>query len=121
MSEKRLEDEVAWVTGSSRGIGRVIADHLAGLGAKVVVHGTTPTSTRAFNEADSLEAVAEIIAAAHKLIEPNIARSLYQKAIIRRDAKPLDGRDGPLFVESTSQYRSHQAARAESRRMQFVN
>ena len=65
MSDKRLEDKVAWVTGSSRGIGRVIADHLAALGAKVVVHGTTPTSTRAFNEADSLEAVAQTIAAAH--------------------------------------------------------
>ena len=61
----RLAGKVAWVTGSSRGIGRVVADHLASLGAKVAVHGTTPTSTRAFNEADSLEAVAEEIADAH--------------------------------------------------------
>ena len=59
---KRLAGKVAWVTGSSRGIGRVVADHLASLGAKVAVHGTTPTSTRAFNEADSLEAVASAIA-----------------------------------------------------------
>ena len=59
---KRLAGKVAWVTGSSRGIGRVVADHLASLGAKVAVHGTTPTSTRAFNEADSLEAVASSIA-----------------------------------------------------------
>ena len=59
---KRLAGKVAWVTGSSRGIGRVVADHLASLGAKVAVHGTTPTSTRAFNEADSLEAVASTIA-----------------------------------------------------------
>jgi len=65
MSEKRLEDRVAWVTGSSRGIGRVIADHLASLGSKVAVHGTSPTSTRAFNEADSLEAVGQAIAAEH--------------------------------------------------------
>ena len=60
--DKRLAGKVAWVTGSSRGIGRVVADHLASLGAKVAVHGTTPTSTRAFNEADSLEAVASAIA-----------------------------------------------------------
>ena len=59
--EKRLEGKVAWVTGSSRGIGRVIAGHLAQLGAKVAVHGTSPTSSRAFNEADSLEAVAKTI------------------------------------------------------------
>ena len=51
-NEKRLSGQVVWVTGSSRGIGRVIADHLASLGAKIAVHGTTPTSTRAFNEAD---------------------------------------------------------------------
>ncbi len=62
MSEKRLEGKVAWVTGSSRGIGRVVAAHLAELGAKVVVHGTTATSARALGEADSLQAVADEIA-----------------------------------------------------------
>jgi 3-oxoacyl-[acyl-carrier protein] reductase len=62
MQEKRLQGKVAWVTGSSRGIGQGIAGHLAALGAKVAVHGTSPTSTRAFNEADSLEAVATRIA-----------------------------------------------------------
>ena len=62
MSEGRLKGKVAWVTGSSRGIGRVVAAHLAGLGAKVVVHGTTATSARALGEADSLQAVADEIA-----------------------------------------------------------
>src|SRR6202048_2822834 len=57
-----LGGRVAWVTGSSRGLGRVIAAHLASLGARVVVHGTTPTSSRAFGEADSLAAVAAGIA-----------------------------------------------------------
>ncbi len=65
MTEKRLEGKVAWITGSSRGIGRVVADHLASLGAKVAVHGTTPTSTRAFNEADSLQSVADEIGSQH--------------------------------------------------------
>ena len=65
MGEQRLAGKVAWVTGSSRGIGRVVADHLAGLGAKVAIHGTTPTSTRAFDEADSLAAVAAEIGDAH--------------------------------------------------------
>lgn len=65
MGENRLENKIAWVTGSSRGIGRVIADHLASLGAKIAVHGTSPTSTRAFNEAESLEAVARAIADNH--------------------------------------------------------
>src|SRR5258708_31393731 len=63
--EHPFAGKVAWVTGSSRGIGRVVADHLASLGARVVVHGTSPTSTRAFDEADSLEAVAREIADEH--------------------------------------------------------
>jgi 3-oxoacyl-[acyl-carrier protein] reductase len=62
-----LAGKTAWVTGSSRGIGRVIATHLAELGCDVAVHGTTPTSARAFNEADSLEAVARAIAEDHKV------------------------------------------------------
>ena len=65
--EKRLIQRVAWVTGSSRGIGRVIADHLASLGADVIIHGTTPTSTRQLNEANSLSAVAEEISGKHKV------------------------------------------------------
>ena len=58
----KLENKVAWVTGSSRGIGQAIARHLAAAGATVVVHGTTPTSTRTFGEAESLEALAGEIA-----------------------------------------------------------
>ena len=57
-SAGRLAGRVAWITGSSRGIGRVVAGHLASQGARVAIHGTTPTSTRAFGEADSLQAVA---------------------------------------------------------------
>jgi NAD(P)-dependent dehydrogenase (short-subunit alcohol dehydrogenase family) len=57
-----LSGRIAWVTGSSRGIGRVIAAHLAELGADVAVHGTTRTSSRAFGEADSIDAVADAIA-----------------------------------------------------------
>ena len=55
--------KTALVTGSSRGIGRVIAAHLAGLGASVAIQGTTLTSARAFGEAASLEAVARTIEA----------------------------------------------------------
>jgi 3-oxoacyl-[acyl-carrier protein] reductase len=60
---KVFSGKTAFVTGSSRGIGRVIATHLATLGAAVAAHGTTPTSTRAFGEAESLEAVARGIEA----------------------------------------------------------
>lgn len=58
-----LSGKVAWVTGSSRGIGRVIATHLADMGAAVALHGTTATSTQAFGEGNSLVEVASDIAA----------------------------------------------------------
>src|SRR5215470_11511516 len=50
----RLDDKVAVITGSSRGIGRAIAESMAALGAKVVI------SSR---KAEACEAVAQEIAA----------------------------------------------------------
>jgi 3-oxoacyl-[acyl-carrier protein] reductase len=64
VSQGPLTGKVAWVTGSSRGLGRVIATHLGQLGASIVVHGSTPTSTRAFGEGDSLASVVDEIAEA---------------------------------------------------------
>lgn len=90
MADKRLEGKIAWVTGSSRGIGRVVASHLADLGAKVAIHGTTPVSTRAFNEAESLAAVAEEISSAYgaevvavhgDLTDPEVVAGNYQEII----------------------------------------
>ena len=63
MTEAPLAGQVAWVTGSSRGLGRVMAEHLGRLGADLVVHGTTQTSARAFGEGESLDQVARDVAA----------------------------------------------------------
>ena len=37
MADTALAGRIAWVTGSSRGLGRVMAEHLGRLGADVVV------------------------------------------------------------------------------------
>jgi 3-oxoacyl-[acyl-carrier protein] reductase len=58
-----LAGQIAWVTGSSRGLGRVMAEHLGHLGADLVMHGTTQTSARAFGEGESLDQVARDVAA----------------------------------------------------------
>jgi 3-oxoacyl-[acyl-carrier protein] reductase len=96
--EKRLTGKVAWVTGSSRGIGQVIADHLASLGAKVAVQGTSPTSTRAFNEADSLEAVAQTIAKTHKTAVLPVWGDLTDEATVKHLAAQIRKEFGRIDI-----------------------
>ena len=95
---KRLAGKVAWVTGSSRGIGRVVADHLASLGAKVAVHGTTPTSTRAFNEADSLDAVASAIAETNDAEALAVHGDLTDDATVRNLVAEIRERFGRIDI-----------------------
>ncbi len=61
--ELSLTGKVAWITGSSRGLGRVLATRLCALGAAVAVHGTRFDSPRSFGEGESMEQVARDIAA----------------------------------------------------------
>jgi 3-oxoacyl-[acyl-carrier protein] reductase len=64
LSDKPLAGQVAWVTGSSRGLGRVMATQLCRMGAMVAVHGTRPDSPKSFGEGESMDQVARDIAAA---------------------------------------------------------
>jgi 3-oxoacyl-[acyl-carrier protein] reductase len=93
-----LSEQVAWVTGSSRGLGRAIATHLASLGAQLVVHGTTPTSTRAFDEADSLEAVAAEIASAHGVETLAVHGDLSDSATVERILAEIHTRFGRVDI-----------------------
>ena len=63
-TDKPLAGQVAWVTGSSRGLGREMAAELCRLGAKVAVHGTQQDSPKTFGEGESMQQVAEDISAA---------------------------------------------------------
>ena len=64
MTERKLTGKVAWVTGSSRGIGREIAAHLARCGAKVVLHGSTAAPARILEDGEDLGTIAAEIAQA---------------------------------------------------------
>ena len=94
----RLENKVAWVTGSSRGIGRVVAGHLASLGAKVAVHGTTPTSTRQLGEAESLDAVATEIATAHGTDVLAVHGDLTDVDAVARNVREIRDRFGRIDI-----------------------
>jgi 3-oxoacyl-[acyl-carrier protein] reductase len=98
MSKLPLQDKIAWITGSSRGIGRVIADHLASLGAQIAIHGTTPHSTRAFNEADSLDAVAEEISQKHGRAIFPITGDLSDDATVRALVQQIQQQLGPIDI-----------------------
>ncbi len=95
---KALAGRIALVTGSSRGIGREIADHLASLGASVVVQGTSFTSTRVFAEAESLHAVAEQIAQAHGVETLAVAGNLADAAQVERIVGEVHARFGRIDI-----------------------
>ena len=93
-----LSGKKAWVTGSSRGIGRVVATHLASLGCAVAVHGTTPTSARAFGEAESLEAVADAIAREHGVDVLPVHGNVADEAAVERVAAEVRAAFGRIDV-----------------------
>ncbi|MEM7363924.1 MAG: SDR family oxidoreductase [Pseudomonadota bacterium] len=94
----RLTGRVAWVTGSSRGIGRVVADHLASLGANVAIHGTTPTSTQQLGEGDSLAAVADEIAKAHGTEILPVHGDLTDEAVVAGNVADIRERFGKIDI-----------------------
>ena len=59
---KELGGKIAFVTGSGRGLGRVMADRLAELGADVAIHDSHWTAPAKYGEAADLDAVAKAIA-----------------------------------------------------------
>ncbi len=59
----RLSDQVVWITGSSRGLGRVMAEELCRRGAKVAVHGTRADSPKTFDEGGTMQELADELAA----------------------------------------------------------
>ena len=96
--DRYLGGKVAWVTGSSRGIGRVVAQHLASLGASVALHGTTPVSTKAFNEGDSLEAVAQAIAREHQVPVLPVHGDLADEKVVRNLAEKIRSALGRIDI-----------------------
>jgi 3-oxoacyl-[acyl-carrier protein] reductase len=59
---KELAGKIAFVTGSGRGLGRVMAERLAELGADVAIHDISWTAPAKYGEAADLDAVAKEIA-----------------------------------------------------------
>jgi len=96
--EKSLAGQVAWVTGSSRGLGRVMATELCRLGAAVAVRGTRLDSPRSFDEGESMEQVARDIAAeAHGSAMP-VWGDVTDETEVKRMADAIRARLGPIDI-----------------------
>ncbi|KAF8007369.1 hypothetical protein BT93_K1390 [Corymbia citriodora subsp. variegata] len=78
-----LKDRVAIVTGSSRGIGRTIALHLASLGAKVVINYTSPGSSAQADTAAmeiNSSSLSSAISVRADISDPDQVKSLFDAA-----------------------------------------
>lgn len=98
VSDKHLEGKVAWITGSSRGIGRSIITHLAKAGANVVLHGTRPDSPKTFNEGGALQAVATGIEQEHHVSCLAVYGDLTREKTVRQIVEQIHGAFGKIDI-----------------------
>lgn len=100
--EKSLAGQVAWITGSSRGLGRVMAEKLCALGASVAVHGTRFDSPKTFNEGESMQQVAGDIARAAGGTTMPIWGDVTSENEVKRMAQAIRERFGKIDILVTN-------------------
>ncbi|MDP1992113.1 MAG: SDR family NAD(P)-dependent oxidoreductase [Syntrophales bacterium] len=98
MVEKHLTGKTAWVTGSSRGIGKEIAVHLARCGANIIVHGSTLDSSQAFKEGESLPAIAKSIAREMGVETLHVCGDLTDPAVVKDLVSQIRSRFGHIDI-----------------------
>jgi 3-oxoacyl-[acyl-carrier protein] reductase len=97
-TDKPLAGQVAWITGSSRGLGRIMATHLCRLGAQVAVHGTRFDSPRSFAEGDTMEQVARDVGVEADGVAMPIWGDVTDEAEVKRMANAIRERFGRIDV-----------------------
>jgi 3-oxoacyl-[acyl-carrier protein] reductase len=98
MNSLPLSNRIAWITGSSRGLGRVMAEELCRQGAKVAVHGTRFDSPRTFGEGESMQQVADDVARAGAGETMAVWGDMTQPAEVARCAAQVRERWGRIDV-----------------------
>ena len=98
MTEKHLTGKTAWVTGSSRGIGKEIAVHLARCGANMIVHGSTLGSPEVFKEGESLPAIAKNIARETGVETLHVCGDLTDPAVVKDLVSQIRSRFGHIDI-----------------------
>ncbi|MCA9114444.1 MAG: SDR family oxidoreductase [Planctomycetaceae bacterium] len=91
-----LAGKTCWITGSSRGLGRVMAEAICRDGARVAVHGTRPDSPKTFGEGESMQQVAADIAAKHSGEAMAVWGDLTRPEEVARCAAEIRGQWGQI-------------------------
>lgn len=95
--EKTLGGQVAFVTGSGRGLGFAIADRLAELGAAVGIHDVSQEAPAEFGEHMNLNEAAEQIAH-HGVKTVAVTGNIADESAVQAMVSEVEGALGPITV-----------------------
>lgn len=93
-----LRGRKAWVTGSSRGIGRCIAEQLALVGCDLAIHGRNRSNLRSSGEGDDLVEVAGEMAQRHGVKVVAICGELSDEGEVKRCCNEVVSQLGGLDI-----------------------
>ena len=98
MSERKLEGQVALVTGAGRGLGRAFAEQLAAVGCRVGVHGMREKGPAEYGEGTTLTETARAIGEIHGVRTCRVLGDLTHGAEVERVVATVEAELGPLEV-----------------------
>jgi NAD(P)-dependent dehydrogenase (short-subunit alcohol dehydrogenase family) len=98
MSNAGLKDRVALVTGSGRGLGRAVAERLAGEGADVAIHDISNEAPAEFGEARDLREVAEQIGARYSVRTVAVTADIANEQQVRAMVERIEAALGPIDI-----------------------
>lgn len=97
LTGQALADRVALVTGSGRGLGRVIAEHLGRLGAELAIHDLSDSAPAQYGEAATLgETAKSLLGIARRVVA--VTGDVTDEAAVLRMVETVQSLLGPISI-----------------------